>query len=60
MVDLLLMIEKRRRPSLVGEEREVVRELVVRGDDGAVARLVELRPAGAPEDLKARLPDGKI
>ena len=38
--------------SLVGEEREVVCELVVRGDDGAVARLVELRAAGAPEDLE--------
>ena len=37
--------------SLVGEEGEVVGELVVRGDDGAVAGLVELRPPGAPEDL---------
>ena len=41
-----------RLPSLVGEEGEVVRELVVRGDDGAVARLVELGAAGAAEDLE--------
>ena len=41
-----------RLPSLVGEEGEVVRELVVRGDDGAVARPVELGAAGAAEDLE--------
>ena len=39
-------------PSLVGEEGEVVGELVVRRDDGAVAGLVELRSAGATEDLE--------
>ena len=37
---------------LVGHQRDVVREPVVGRDDGAVTRGVELRAAGATEDLE--------
>ena len=36
---------------LVGEQRQIVRQLVLRGDDGAVAGPVELRSSGAAEYL---------
>ena len=36
---------------LLGEQGEVVAQLVVGGDDGSLAVLVELRPAGTAEDL---------
>ena len=36
---------------LVGQQRQVVGQLVLGRDDGAVAGLVELRSAGAPENL---------
>ena len=36
---------------LLREQREVMAQLVVRGDDGALAVLVELGPPGTPEDL---------
>jgi hypothetical protein len=38
--------------NLIGEQREVVGQLVVAGDDGAVAGSVELRTSGAAENLK--------
>jgi len=37
---------------LVGEEREVVAQLVVGRDDGAVAGGIELRPSGSAENLE--------
>jgi len=36
---------------LLGEQRQVVAQLVVGGDDGALAVLVELGATGAPENL---------